>query len=262
MNRFMATATLSATLALAACGDSPTAATPSDDTLATADVATVAGDGTAEDVATMHTDIAVLGLAAPSVFRLGSLASLCPFDTATARFVCPPVTVNGVTVTRSWGLFTAAGAPQSAYDANLTASATFHSTIVGTVTGDHWSGTVDRGRTFTVSGLAGIETTRTINGSGAGTESGVRTTEGGDRTYRMTSSSAIAGVVVPVPFGAGAWPLSGTVTRTVNYSSTRGTETRSGTRTATVTFNGTEFVPLVVNGRTYTLDLALGKLRR
>jgi hypothetical protein len=46
----------------------------------------------------------------------------------------------------------------------------------------------------------------------------------------------------------------------VTFSRDRGpAQGRSGTRTVTVTFNGTQYVPMTVNDRAFTLDLATGR---
>ncbi|HJU64135.1 MAG TPA: hypothetical protein VJ596_00600, partial [Gemmatimonadaceae bacterium] len=61
------------------------------------------------------------------------------------------------------------------------------------------------------------------------------------------------------------WPLSGSVTHTVTAIRTRegaNQVSRTFSRTATVTFNGTQFVTLEVGTRVFTLDLATGEVSR
>jgi hypothetical protein len=107
-----------------------------------------------------------------------------------------------------------------------------------------------------VSGLAGQETTRTWNGTGSGESSRERHTDDGDREYRVTGSTTITAVVIPVPRSDDTWPTSGTITRNAKVTIVGGP--RDGTvreRTVTITFNGTRFVPVKVNDTTFTFDL-------
>ena len=75
----------------------------------------------------------------------------------------------------------------------------------------------------------------------------------------MTSATTVSDVVLPFPYAPGAWPLSGTIVRQVSFSRDGRGRGRSGSRTVTVTFNGTQFVPMTVNERSFTLDLATGR---
>ena len=75
----------------------------------------------------------------------------------------------------------------------------------------------------------------------------------------MEGSTVIANVVTAAVRLPDAWPLSGTIRR--NHSVTRTDAvngTKTSTRTSVVTFNGTQFVTLTVNGKEFTLDLATG----
>jgi hypothetical protein len=246
---------------LSACSDSPTAPAMDANALATADIAAVAGDQTFEDVAFMrHHEGAFAPLPGP-LPRIGAWTSDCAYDAASQAFLCPTRSHQGFTHTRAYQLFDAGGSPQSAYDAVTTASASFTSSSSGSATRDAFSATFTRQRAFTVSGLAGDETTHTWNGTGAATHARTHHTDGGiTRSYGMTGSTTLTAVVLPFPPAAGAWPLSGTIVRQVTFSreGPRGPG-RDGARTVTVTFNGTQFVPMTVNDRSFTLDLATGR---
>jgi hypothetical protein len=64
-------------------------------------------------------------------------------------------------------------------------------------------------------------------------------------------------VVIPVPKTETSWPKSGTITRNVTVTFTGGE--KGGTteqRTATITFDGTQFATVTVNGDTFKFDLA------
>lgn len=263
MHRSSLTRTLgiAAIAAAAACSDSTTA--PAERDLVnqeSLDVAAVAGDAIAEDVSMMHTQEGALGQPVVDAQWTGPWQS-CTFAAASGRFTCPDVTRGGVTISRSYQLLDASEQPQSAYDAQSTASASFTSSMSGTVARQQFQGTISRQRTITVSGLLGDESTHVINGTGATATTHSRHTAGGiSRSYAMSASLTISDVVVPVPRAAGAWPLSGTITRQVSFTreGARGMG-RSGTRTVTVTFNGTQLVPMTVNGEQFTLDLATGR---
>jgi hypothetical protein len=75
----------------------------------------------------------------------------------------------------------------------------------------------------------------------------------------MEGSTVVANVVTAAVRLPDTWPMSGTITR--NHSVVRSdvvNGTKTSTRTSVVTFNGTQFVPLTVNGTAFTLDLATG----
>jgi hypothetical protein len=67
------------------------------------------------------------GLSAPE-------PSSCSYDATTKSFVCPNVTVTGVTVSRSFTLLDKDGTPQSQYDKTTTAAVRMKSSFAGTIT--------------------------------------------------------------------------------------------------------------------------------
>ncbi len=249
----------------AACNSSPTTTTTGIDALITADVATMTADATTEDVdvmAAMDGDIGVL-ISAPMMQGMfftppgGPRMGGCTF--AGGQFSCPPTTRNGLNITRTVEFKDTAGATQSAYDAALTASIHVTSTVSGDVTHGPWSATIARHRDFMITGLAGTETTRTVNGTGSETVSRSRVTATNEtRTYDLTGSSTVTDVVVPVRGdGIDPWPLSGTIHRTYTVTRTSGANPgQTVTRTVVITFNGTATPTATVNGEPFTLDLA------
>lgn len=245
---------------LSACGDSPTAPAVDAAELANSDIAAVAGDQTFEDVSAMrHHQGAFAPLPGP-LPRFGAWTNDCAFDAATELFECPERTHHGFTHARSYRLLDASGEPQSAYDPTTTASATFVSSTSGSASRDAFSATFTRQRSFTVSGLEGDESTHTWSGTGSATHSRTHHTDAGiTRSYAMTSSTTVSDVVLPFPYAPSAWPLSGTIVRQVSFSREGRGPGRSGSRTVTVTFNGTQFVPMTVNQRSFTLDLETGR---
>ena len=171
-------------------------------------------------------------------------------------FQCPGTDQNGLMVTRTVTLFDAANATETAYDPLLTA--TIH--IVVDISGNRghgpWTATADRKRDITVTGLAGSETTRTVNGTGSETITASRVTHN-PRTYTLDCTSTIADVVLPVRAdGGNGWPVSGSITRVCTVNVTQGPNAgMTFTRTITITFNGTAMVTGSVNGTPFTFDL-------
>lgn len=257
--------------AFTACGDSATSPTDagvsaSVSAATTADVATVAGDAASEDVETIKVNRGAFGLATLDFERFARWES-CPYDATAKRFVCADKIRGPFTATRSYAYFDATGAAQSAYSATATGAANFKWSLAGTITREKWSGTMSRNRDITISGMLGANTTVTVNGTGATEKQRtqfLRDSAGPNgltRSYDLEASLAIANVITPAIRLPDAWPVSGTITR--NYKVTR-TDATNGTtvttRNSVVTFNGTQLVDLVVNGKAFTLDLATGKV--
>jgi hypothetical protein len=213
------------------------------------DVALVAGDIAAEDVEVMG------GPAGPLGFDVAAASLGHP------RLACESRTRGGLTITRSCVYRDANGVEQSSHDPQSTARADVHVTVEGTIEREQWEAEVDRFREFVVTGLAGDETSRTWNGTGTGEVSRSRHRANGEtRTYEIGYTTRLRDVVVPVPRSDEPWPTSGTIERDVHVTITGGpNDGKVVDRVVTITFNGTRFVPIVVNGTTYAFDL---KLRR
>ena len=181
-----------------------------------------------------------------------SIPAGCSFDPSTESFVCGPNTLpNGLTETSSYQFRDASDAPQMAYDSLATASIHFASHLSGTTTGLFHS-TVDDQRTLVVSGLAGVETSRTWNGTGNSSRQDSIPAMGGGKSLIDTHvTTTIDNVMLPVAITNHAYPLSGTITsHTVVTGGLRPID-----QTATLAFDGTRYAKLTVNGVTYTIDL-------
>jgi hypothetical protein len=180
----------------------------------------------------------------------------CTF--ANGSFTCPVIRQNGLMVTRVITFLDAEGNPQSAYDSLLTASIHVVADISGDVTIGPWSATVQRHRDFTITGLLGDETTRTVNGTGNESVSRSRVLRNDStRSYDVAGNSTGTDIVLPVgPNGGNGWPASGTITRTYTITLTSGPNSgRTVTRTVTITFDGTSTATATINGTTFTIDL-------
>jgi hypothetical protein len=223
-------------LFVAACSD--TGVPSEEEAQVDLDVAAYAADAAVDDINLMHTEA-------------GRIMGSAPFAAPAA---------DELTITRTVTFFDADGNEMDAYDALNTASVRIVAHLEGSRSRTGPRGTltvsINRDRDFTVSGLLGQETHRTWDGTGSTEENRVTTSdEFGERTYDMSATTEVDAVVIPVPKGSG-WPLSGTITRVVTVEVVSGLEdTRTRTRTVVIEFNGTQFVPITINGVTYTLDL-------
>ena len=215
----------------AACSDTTA---PADDALLDADIALVAADAALEDLQMMNTGFGGLG-------------------SAPAPLATPPREISRTVI-----FFDANGNVQEAYDPHLTASIDIVADMSGEVTRDTWTAEITRHRELTITGLLGDETSRTWNGNGNGSvERSQHDDDGGTRSYDMTSTSVITNVVRGIPREDNPYPLSGTITRDISVTivnGPNGDETRQ--RTAVITFDGTQFATLTVNGETLQVDLA------
>jgi hypothetical protein len=232
-----------------ACGDDPTG--PAGGADVAFDIATVAADATAEDVDIMAGMDGEIGFLSGPVALLDGVPTRpgvagCNF--VGGRFVCPRGQHAELSVERIVTFRDAGGAAQAAYDALTTASIDIDVTISGDIDRGPWDASIERTRELTITGLAGTETTRTVNGSG--TESVSRS--------RHVASGQIEDVIVPVRGeGVAPWPLSGTVTRVFTITPTGTGGGSPVTKTIVVTFNGTANVTATVDGtESFTLNLA------
>jgi len=172
---------------------------------------------------------------------------------------------GSLSVTRTVEFFDDVGGPMDGYHAENTDSIHFYFLLEGersrTTDLGSWSMEVYRERSMGVSGLAGIETQRTWNGFGeTEKERAMVSDTRGDRSYEMSSTSTITEVLIPVPRTEGSWPISGTIHRTVYVDWEKPNWTGTREREVLITFNETQFVPIVVNGTEYTFDLATKKI--
>ena len=176
-----------------------------------------------------------------------------------SSFDCESRSHEGLTVTMTCTYKDAAGNTQAAYDALTTASAAVHASVSGSFDRGHMSGSVDRQSDLSVTGLAGVETRMTWNGAETGTMTHGHPASGDEeaRQYQMTFTATTTNVVIPVPRTPTSWPLSGSTTSQVTITFTGGD--KDGTteqRNVTVTFDGTQYASVTVNGETFTVDLA------
>lgn len=211
------------------------------------------------------------------------------FNAATGRFVCTPLTRNGVTITQSMAYANAAGAVQQSFDTVTTNSVNVQTATTGTVTfergssngrgpgprhGGRFTGDtttiltattqVNNSSNRTVTGLASGSTQRTVNGTSAGSESVTGTSSRGNFTATRTAGDTTRSLVVPIENGKPTYPRSGSVTRemkvTVSYA---GSSPVTTTRREVITYDGSATAKVVIttNGVAKNCTMALPRGR-
>lgn len=274
MNRSVLTHTLAAIVALglAACSSDSSTGSTSDVTTAQeqADVGNAAAEVTGEALDVMYGSAGAatgtdLQLRAGDRDAAGwSFDSLCPYDQASGRHICPTATNGeGLTLDRSYE-FLAGTTPQELFDIHTTTRIDFQHHLFGTITRQNGSATIDHRADVDVTpGQNGWNFQRVWNGSGATTLGALYDDGTISRTYQMNASTTLADVVVAVPRSPNPWPLSGTMTHVFT-----GTRTREGARTvsrtisytATITFNGQSVVPVDVGTKMLCVNLATRRI--
>jgi hypothetical protein len=239
MKRFALMAILA--LGAAACEDGTTDTNDFDDAGLIADAALVAADGMFQDLAHMQS---------PTVWGgIGSGPQPVGIEIQGSKNFSRTVTF----------------VPGPDYDPINTTEILIVSDLEREVTHTFWSAEIERHREMEISGLYGPETTRIWNGTASGEVFKSRHPEGGAvRTYDMESTAVITQVVRGVPRAENPWPLSGTITRTIEVTRTKeGEEPVQKNITVTITFNGTQFVKMLVDDLNddgpaveYDIDLA------
>jgi hypothetical protein len=231
----------------AACSDSSTG--PAN--LQPADLGTVLAELQPASLAPLASQISaapIAGLSAPE-------PSSCTYDAATKSFICPNVTVTGVTVTRAFTLFDASGNPQTTFGRSTTASVRMVTTFAGTVTSGGSTFTVGQQQDFTLSGL--LTGAHTLNGTSLGQVNGAIGNGTTTTPVASTISTTISDLGLPASStGSNRFPTKGTI-EAVTATTIGALPTVNAS--ALITFNGTSTaaVTVTVNGVTThcTVDL-------
>jgi hypothetical protein len=230
--------------ALAACADEATAPDPSIDEV----------DATAEALALAE----ALGLPGTNADRetgsapTGTSRNPCRYDAANGRWVCPPVTRDGLTFRRSFAYLDADGNPMRRFDQLLTAAVNTRNAVFGTVQRDNATTRVRSEGEMTVSGLLGEETTHILDGREHGRRETELVTDQGTASSLVEFANRTIAVVVPVvrrattTAPARQWPLSGQTIRGHAVTVTRNGESQTELLRESTSFNGTGIVPVVI----------------
>lgn len=207
------------------------------------------------------------GLAAgfgPGPFGRGgppALFGTCTYSSATGEVTCPPITIGGLTITRSATYIDSTGNHEPSID-SITNTITTTVQVSGTITRpdhglaraigamdiDSTSTTVSEMSTQTITGLAPGDTARTINSTSSGTETTTGTSTQGAFTSVRSVGDTIAGLVIPVPvMGMPDYPIAGKTIRAAGESLTVGTGTpTTESRREVVTYDGSDTARVVI----------------
>ncbi|MCW2967003.1 MAG: hypothetical protein JWM71_775 [Solirubrobacteraceae bacterium] len=181
--------------------------------------------------------------AEPTFLGAIGAAEHCVADAGTRRTVCDPVTRDGVTFTRTWIFSDASGTPQTSRTAE-TRAATLLVDAKGTTSTSRGPLVIERHSSLNISGLSDGATVHTLGGLEDAQASGTVATDRGTATLVVLYSGVVSNVVVPAPFSATSWPVTGTMSRLVRQTVTRAGVSRSSLSVETVLYNGTSVVPM------------------
>jgi hypothetical protein len=241
--------TLAAIVALAgACSDStgPSVVQP-------ADLSEVLGELQPSALPGITADLSVV----PATELSAPTPSSCSYDSATKSFLCPDVSLTGVTVTRSFTLYDASDNPQTAFDKTTTAAVRLKTTFAGTLTTAGSTVAIDQQQDVKLSGL--LSGVHTLNGSSLGHIKGTEGTGTAATPVDVTIATTINNLMVPRASASNRWPKSGSISATVTDATIAAP---FSTAAITITFNGTSkaTVTVTVGGvtSTSTVDLSNG----
>jgi hypothetical protein len=183
----------------------------------------------------------------------------CPYAAASQSFVCTPFSADGVAINQSFTLLSAAGVPQSAFDAATTDAIKARTTMAGTLNANGTSLDVDGQQDMTLSGL--ISGPRTLNGGSTTRLEGIIADIFGSSTLDATLTTTITSLVIPNKSADGTqpWPSSGTIV--VESTGTVGGAAIPSIRIS-MQFSGTSTVNVArtTNGATQNCTMDLTKV--
>lgn len=187
----------------------------------------------------------------------------CTFSSSAQEFVCPPIQRDGITITRTYALYDAAGHPQSHPDVN-TASVRVQTTVKGTTTftgipGATRTHTIDRQDDRTVSGINTGH--HVLNSVAAGTANGTDSYNGSMNTFSFTDVDTALDLALPAVGSGQWWPQSGSTRTHVVGTASFGTLTIPTKVDMIMTFNGNNTATLVItsDGVTTTCKVDLSQ---
>ena len=182
----------------------------------------------------------------------GTTRQPCRYDEVEGRWICPPITRDGLTFRRSFAYVDGDGDPMRRYDPLLTAATHTRNAVVGTLQRENATVRIRSAGEMTVSGLLGHETTHILDGQEVGRRETQLATDQGVANSVVEFANRTVTVVVPVVRRDGRnvperhWPLSGQVIRAHALTVTRTGETHTERWRETTTFNGTAIVPVEI----------------
>lgn len=244
-----------------ACDDSGTEPNAFDDDAIRAEVALVAADAMFRDLDVVQDpglqSLGFMGMGAGPGLGGPHGGGQCQGTGAPGTFSCGEMVRDGFTVTREVTFFDAAGNEQpNGFDAGTTDAVHMVMSSSGSVERSFWSASMERTRDMFIRGLLGEAHTLDGSGSGSVYRSG-NPLEGLEKTFDMSTEATWSEVVHLQPREDHPYPESGSIQRHILVTVTENGETVDSRNVETlVTFNGTRYVTMVVNGESFEIDLA------
>lgn len=251
MSRWHGGLLLAVALAAAACSDSATGPGPEPRADGEFESWVVSTAGVTTDQANMSSMLGDAAWIQGPLLRPSDAE--CSFDAASGRVTCSDVTINGLTISRSFAFYNAAGDVQ-AFRGPGTVRMNTRIWVRGAVERDSVTATIDRHSDLTVTGVQPGSTRRTFDGVEQGAIGIVARLARGTFTSDVSFADTTRGLVFAAnDASAPRWPLGGTVIRTaVGTRSRAGGEAQSFSRREVVVFDGTStaLLTITVNGQT------------
>lgn len=157
---------------------------------------------------------------APMASQVMPPAANCQYNASSQTFVCPTTTATGLSFSRSFQLFDAAGAPQSAFSPTTTAAIRAISDASGTVSNQNGSVAFTSHDDYTVSGL--LLDNLTVDGTGT---SHSVITNAQNQTVTVDATTTIDGLVFPRLRVGPHYPRAGTIDTDITFTSSGGQST-------------------------------------
>lgn len=248
-------------LGAAACEDTGTTPETFDDAAITAEAALVAADAMFRDLSIAQDpglqSLGFMGMGGGPDFVGPQGGGMCQGTGTPGTFDCGRMVRDGFTISREVTFFNQDGVEQpEGFDPLTTDAVRMVMEASGTVERSFWTAAMTRNRDMYIQGFLGEA--HTLNGTGSGTvyRSG-NPQEGTELTFDLTSQAQWADVVHLQPREENPYPASGSISRSMLVTVTRNGEVvRSREVETVVTFNGTQYVTMTVNGETVEIDLA------
>jgi hypothetical protein len=253
-------------LAAAGCEDAGTAPNAIDDDAIVAEAALVAADGMFQDLGLAQDPglqgIGFFGMGTGSA-AMGGMGGQCQHLGSGPTFQCGSMVRDGFTFTREVTFYGEDGlAQEEGFDPTSTDAIRLVVNAEGSRERSFWSASITRSRDMMLSEL--LSDAHHLNGEGhsavyrSGNPQNV-----GEMTFDMTVDVEWEDVVHLQPREEHPYPESGTITRDILVEVTRDGDVVGGRDvTAVVTFNGTQYVTMDVDGEQVELDLAEREVTR
>jgi hypothetical protein len=249
-----------ALLGTVACEDTGTTPELLDDSTISSEAALVAADALFQDLS-MAQDPGIQSL---GFMGMGSGPGMagpvgggqCQGTGTPGTFTCSNLVRDGFTTSREVTFFDENGVKQDdGFDPLTTNAVEIVMESSGTVERSFWTATITRNRNMYIQGL--LTDAHTLNGTGSGTvyRSG-NPQDGLEVTFDLSSQAEWIDVVHVRPVEENPFPASGQVHRQMVVTVTKDGEVVQTKDVDTlITFNGTQYVTMVVNGESFQIDL-------